>query len=53
MAKAKISQLNPKGSNLSSTDLFEVSVQTGSGYDTYSITVLVVVSFLIPVLLKT
>lgn len=38
MAKAKISQLNPKGSNLSSTDLFEVSVQTGSGYDTYSIT---------------
>ena len=27
MAKAKISQLNPKGSNLSSTDLFEVSVQ--------------------------
>jgi hypothetical protein len=38
MAKAKISQLNPKGSNLSSTDLFEVSVQTGSGYDTFSIT---------------
>lgn len=38
MARAKISQLDPKGSNLSSTDLFEVSVNTGSGYDTYSIT---------------
>jgi hypothetical protein len=38
MAKGKISQLDPKGSNLSSTDLFEVSVNTGSGYDTYSIT---------------
>jgi hypothetical protein len=38
MAKAKISQLDPKGADLSSTDLFEVSVNTGSGYDTYSIT---------------
>ena len=38
MAKAKISQLDPKGADLSSTDLFEVSVQTGSGYDTFSIT---------------
>lgn len=38
MARAKISQLNPKGADLSSTDLFEVSVNTGSGYDTYSIT---------------
>jgi hypothetical protein len=38
MAKAKISQLDPKGADLSSTDLFEVSVQTGSGYETYSIT---------------
>jgi hypothetical protein len=35
---AKISQLDPKGADLSSTDLFEVSVNTGSGYDTYSIT---------------
>ena len=39
MARAKISQLDPKGADLSSTDLFEVSVNTGSGYDTYSITV--------------
>ena len=38
MAIAKISQLDPKGADLSSTDLFEVSVNTGSGYDTYSIT---------------
>jgi hypothetical protein len=38
MAKGKISQLDPKGADLSSTDLFEVSVQTGSGYDTFSIT---------------
>jgi hypothetical protein len=38
MARAKISQLDPKGADLSSTDLFEVSVNTGSGYDTYSIT---------------
>jgi hypothetical protein len=38
MAKAKISKLDPKGADLSSTDLFEVSVQTGSGYDTFSIT---------------
>lgn len=38
MARAKISQLDPKGADLASTDLFEVSVNTGSGYDTYSIT---------------
>jgi len=38
MARAKISQLDPKGANLDPTDLFEVSVNTGSGYDTYSIT---------------
>ena len=38
MARGKISQLDPKGADLSSTDLFEVSVNTGSGYDTYSIT---------------
>jgi hypothetical protein len=38
MARAKISQLDPKGADLSSTDLFEVSVNTGSGHDTYSIT---------------
>lgn len=36
--RQKISQMNPKGSNLSATDLLEVSVQTGSGYSTYSIT---------------
>jgi hypothetical protein len=38
MARAKISQLDAKGSNIDPTDLFEVSVQTGSGYETYSIT---------------
>lgn len=38
MARGKISQLDPKGSNIDPTDLFEVSVNTGSGYDTYSIT---------------
>jgi hypothetical protein len=38
MARAKISKLDPKGADLSSTDLFEVSVNTGSGYDTYFIT---------------
>lgn len=30
--------MTPKGANLSATDLLEVSVATGSGYDTYSIT---------------
>lgn len=38
MARAKISQLDAKGSSLEPTDLIEVSVQTGSGYDTFSIT---------------
>ena len=33
-----VSQLTPKGSDLDSTDLLEVSVQTGSGYVTRSIT---------------
>ena len=36
--RSKISQLTPKGSDLDSTDLLEVSVQTGSGYVTRSIT---------------
>ena len=36
--RQKISQMTPKGANLSATDLLEVSVATGSGYDTYSIT---------------
>jgi hypothetical protein len=30
--------MNPKGANLQATDLLEVSVLTGTGYDTYSIT---------------
>ena len=30
--------MTPKGSNLDATDLLEVSVATGSGYSTYSIT---------------
>ena len=36
--RQKISQMNPKGANLQATDLLEVSVLTGTGYDTYSIT---------------
>lgn len=36
--RQKISQMTPKGANLEATDLLEVSVQTGSGYSTYSIT---------------
>lgn len=36
--RQKISQMTPKGANLDATDLLEVSVQTGSGYSTYSIT---------------
>lgn len=36
--RQKISQMTPKGSNLDATDLLEVSVATGSGYSTYSIT---------------
>jgi len=36
--RQKISQMTPKGANLEATDLMEVSVQTGSGYETRSIT---------------
>jgi hypothetical protein len=36
--RQKISQMTPKGSALGSTDLIEVSVNTGSGYETRSIT---------------
>jgi hypothetical protein len=36
--RQKISQMTPKGSDLSATDLLEVSVDTGSGYETRSIT---------------
>jgi nitrogen fixation protein len=36
--RQKISQMTPKGSDLDSTDLLEVSVDTGSGYETRSIT---------------
>jgi hypothetical protein len=36
--RQKISQMTPKGADLASTDLIEVSVQTGAGYETYSIT---------------
>jgi len=36
--RQKISQMPPKGANLQATDLLEVSVLTGTGYDTYSIT---------------
>ena len=38
MAKIKISQLAPKGSNLSSTDLIEVSSLSGSTYNSKKIT---------------
>lgn len=37
-SRQKISQMTPKGVNLAATDLLEVSVVTGSGYDTRSIT---------------
>ena len=36
--RQKISQMTPKGSDLDPTDLFEVSVLSGFGYNTYSIT---------------
>lgn len=36
--RQKISQMTPKGSDLDPTDLLEVSVNTGSGYETRSIT---------------
>jgi hypothetical protein len=36
--RQKISQMTPKGSALGSTDLIEVSVNTGSGYVTKSVT---------------
>jgi hypothetical protein len=36
--RQKISQMTPKGANLEATDLLEVSVVTGTGYGTYSIT---------------
>ena len=36
--RQKISQMTPKGSDLDPTDLLEVSVDTGSGYETRSIT---------------
>lgn len=36
--RQKISQMTPKGADLASTDLLEVSVQTGAGYETRSIT---------------
>jgi hypothetical protein len=36
--RQKISQMTPKGADLDPTDLLEVSVQTGSGYETRSIT---------------
>lgn len=38
MANVKISQLTPKGANLSATDLLEISEFNGSGYETKSIT---------------
>lgn len=38
MSNKKISQLTPKGSALSSTDLLEVSVYNGVSYDTKSLT---------------
>jgi len=37
-SRQKISQMTPKGANLEATDLLEVSVLTGTGYGTYSIT---------------
>jgi len=36
--RQKISQMTPKGSDLDPTDLLEVSVLSGFGYNTYSIT---------------
>ena len=36
--RQKISQMTPKGAELDPTDLMEVSVDTGSGYETRSIT---------------
>jgi hypothetical protein len=36
--RQKISQMTPKGANLQATDLLEVSVLTGTGYETMSIT---------------
>lgn len=36
--RQKISQMTPKGADLDPTDLLEVSVDTGSGYETRSIT---------------
>lgn len=36
--RQKISQMTPKGADLEATDLLEVSVVTGTGYGTYSIT---------------
>ena len=38
MSNIKISQLTPKGANLASTDLLEISEFNGSGYETKSIT---------------
>ena len=38
MANVKISQLTPKGANLASTDLLEISEFDGSGYVTKSVT---------------
>jgi hypothetical protein len=43
-SRQKISQMTPKGANLEATDLLEVSVLTGTGYGTYSITGLEVMS---------
>jgi hypothetical protein len=37
-SRQKISQMTPKGANLDFTDLLEVSVLSGFGYNTYSIT---------------
>jgi hypothetical protein len=43
-SRQKISQMTPKGANLDFTDLLEVSVLSGTGYGTYSITGLEVMS---------
>jgi hypothetical protein len=43
-SRQKISQMTPKGANLEAPDLLEVSVLTGTGYGTYSITGLEVMS---------
>jgi hypothetical protein len=43
-SRQKISQMTPKGANLEFTDLLEVSVLSGTGYGTYSITGLEVMS---------